>query len=184
MTGSDIHQRIATSGCSTCSGRTLPRLIHGRQLSISQHRTRSWSAGRSMVPAASRIGSWTSVHLFGKSRDNQDPKTMKYAGACVASLRSVFAFCCIVSVAGNIISPRSIDRNRSTLGWSATRDYPQTLVLYRTRPARRPEPTCTLIMGRIRYSTSVSQYRCSRRARMPLLNFSLPNGPDVCCWED
>jgi hypothetical protein len=30
----------------------------------------------------------------------------------------------------------------------------------------------------------VSQYRCSRRARMPLLNFSLPNGPDVCCWDD
>jgi hypothetical protein len=28
--------------------------------------------------------------------------------------------------------------------------------LYRTRPARRPEPACALVMGRIRYSTSVS----------------------------
>ncbi len=27
------------------------------------------------------------------------------------------------------------------------------------KPARRPEPTCTLIMGRIRYSTSVYQYQ-------------------------
>jgi hypothetical protein len=27
--------------------------------------------------------------------------------------------------------------------------------LYRTRPARRPEPTCLLGMGRVRYSTSV-----------------------------
>jgi hypothetical protein len=29
--------------------------------------------------------------------------------------------------------------------------------LYRTRPARRPEPTCLLGMGRVRYSTSVSR---------------------------
>ena len=25
---------------------------------------------------------------------------------------------------------------------------------------------------------------CSRHVRVPLLNFSLPNGPDACCWED
>jgi hypothetical protein len=31
--------------------------------------------------------------------------------------------------------------------------------LYRTRPARRPESTCVLGMGRIRYSTSVSEPR-------------------------
>jgi hypothetical protein len=30
----------------------------------------------------------------------------------------------------------------------------------------------------------VSRYRCSRHARVPLLNFSLPSGPDVYYWED
>ena len=36
--------------------------------------------------------------------------------------------------------------------------------LYRTRPARLPEPTCALLMGRIRYSTSVSGPRVERRS--------------------